>query len=308
MAYTKVNWQNGVTPENATTLGQMDQGIADAHAGLPPTPVVNGQWIKGVGGVMTWAPIAAGDIPDLSATYQAKSEKAAASGYASLDAAIKVPVAQIPDLSATYQAKSEKAQANGYPSLDATGKVPAAQLPATGAAGIGTSLPASPADGQEYVLVDSLTAPTYQWCFRYIAAKATNKWVFVGGAAQYNGVQETGTTETTAGSAYVALATPGPIITVPVAGVYDVEIGAQASHGSEGFYAIMSYDIGATPASDNDSQNVRCKAGTDGMSAAIYRLQRKTLAVTTLTAKYKTNTSPAYFTKRWMKLTPVAVG
>jgi|GEM_PF-3053774 len=65
--------------------------------------------------------------PDL---YEVKSAKGVASGYASLDAGTKVPVAQIPDLSATYQALSAKAAANGYASLDSGGKVPAAQLPA----------------------------------------------------------------------------------------------------------------------------------------------------------------------------------
>jgi hypothetical protein len=34
-----------------------------AYGGLP-TPVVNGQWIKGVGGAAVWAPIAQADLPD----------------------------------------------------------------------------------------------------------------------------------------------------------------------------------------------------------------------------------------------------
>src|SRR5215471_11591990 len=33
----------------------------------------------------------------------------------------------------------------------------------------GTTLPSNPVDGQEAVLVDSVTAPTYQWRFRYNA-------------------------------------------------------------------------------------------------------------------------------------------
>jgi len=33
----------------------------------------------------------------------------------------------------------------------------------------GTSLPTAPVDGQEAVLVDSVTNPTYQWRFRYNA-------------------------------------------------------------------------------------------------------------------------------------------
>ena len=31
MAYTKVNWQNEVTPANQANLDKMDQGIKDAH-------------------------------------------------------------------------------------------------------------------------------------------------------------------------------------------------------------------------------------------------------------------------------------
>jgi hypothetical protein len=34
---------------------------------------------------------------------------------------------------------------------------------ASTAALIGTNLPGSPVDGQEFILVDSVTAPTYQW-------------------------------------------------------------------------------------------------------------------------------------------------
>jgi hypothetical protein len=134
LPYSKVNWTDNVTPENAANLGKMDQGIKDLDDSLSqrgaPLPLVEGQWLKVAGGAMVWAPIAIGDLPSLAGTYQVRTEKAAAGGYASLDTGTKVPVGQIPDLAATYQARSERAQANGYPSLDATGKVPAAQLPA----------------------------------------------------------------------------------------------------------------------------------------------------------------------------------
>lgn len=45
----------------------------------------------------------------------------------------------------------------------------------------GTSLPDSPEDGQIFTLVDSLTAPTYIWTFRYNAASISYKWEFIGG-------------------------------------------------------------------------------------------------------------------------------
>jgi hypothetical protein len=51
------------------------------------------------------------------------------------------------------------------------------------ALGYGTTLPGSPVDGQETVLVDSTTNPTYQWRFRYNAGSSSAyKWEFIGGA------------------------------------------------------------------------------------------------------------------------------
>jgi hypothetical protein len=47
----------------------------------------------------------------------------------------------------------------------------------------GTTLPASPVNGQEAILVDSTTNPMYQWRFRYNAGSTSAyKWEFVGGA------------------------------------------------------------------------------------------------------------------------------
>lgn len=46
-----------------------------------------------------------------------------------------------------------------------------------------TTLPASPVNGQEAILVDSITNPLYQWRFRYNAgSSSTYKWEFIGGA------------------------------------------------------------------------------------------------------------------------------
>jgi len=47
----------------------------------------------------------------------------------------------------------------------------------------GTTLPASPIDGQEAILVDSTTNPTYQWRFRFNAnSTSAYKWEFIGGS------------------------------------------------------------------------------------------------------------------------------
>jgi hypothetical protein len=78
-----------------------------------PFPVVNGQWVKGVGGAAVWSGIT------------------------------PVDVANIP---------------------------------------YGTTLPASPYNGQEAILVDSVTAPTWHWRLRYNAGSSSAfKWGFIGG-------------------------------------------------------------------------------------------------------------------------------
>jgi len=93
----------------------------------------------------------------------------------------------------------------------------------------GTSLPASPVDGQEAVLVDSVTNPSYQWRFRYNAqSTAANKWECVGGAEWVATIE---TEDTTTSPTYVDLAN-GPIFTVPRAGVYNVRHGASVKHNT----------------------------------------------------------------------------
>lgn len=118
---------------------------------------------------------------DPHTVYQKESEKGAASGYASLDGSIKVPIAELPtgttgttvalgnaaagliatheaaaDPHTGYQKESEKAAASGYASLDAGTKVPTAQLGGAGADGTkflrGDQTWATPAGSGTFVL------------------------------------------------------------------------------------------------------------------------------------------------------------
>jgi len=83
----------------------------------------------------------------------------------------------------------------------------------------GTTLPGSPVDGQEAILVDSTTAPTYQWRFRYNNGSSSSyKWEFIGGSpyTTYLATQENiGTLST-----WQDLTTVGPRLLVPRAGDY----------------------------------------------------------------------------------------
>lgn len=169
-----------------------------------------------------------------------------------------------------------------------------------------TSLPSSPVDGDEIILTDSLTAGTYQWHLRYVSARATNKWLFVGGTRLE---AEVATSEATAASAYAALATAGPSITLPVAGDYFIEHGFQCDGFPTNNQTIyMSYDIGATGATDADSVQATQDTSTGGLSPG-HRLKKKTgLTAVTLTAKYRTNGVSSKFAQRYIAATPIAIG
>lgn len=177
-------------------------------------------------------------------------------------------------------------------------------------AGIGTTLPASPVDGQEYILVDSLTAPTFHWRFRYLAAKASNKWIFIGGTPITAYVDAV---DSTASTAYVALANPGPSITVPVAGDYTVEVGSahQGSSNNAEQRRVHSYDVGGTAALDVDAAVSANSSGNPSMFSVVKARRKSIAAGAAIVSKYKIaglSTSSVTFQERWMRVTPIAVG
>lgn len=91
----------------------------------------------------------------------------------------------------------------------------------------GTTLPGSPIDGQEAILVDSVTNPSYQWRFRYNAGSSSAyKWEFIGGTPAVSSVASAQSTTTVAST--IDLTTVGPRIIVPRAGDYYVESGQAA--------------------------------------------------------------------------------
>lgn len=112
----------------ANGVAGLDSGTKVPVAQIPDLP----------GTIITSGSVAAARIADLSATYINVSQKAAASGVASLDSGTKIPVAQVPnlpgsiitsgtvpaaniaDLSATYIPTTQKAAASGVASLDAS--------------------------------------------------------------------------------------------------------------------------------------------------------------------------------------------
>ena len=111
-----------------------------------------------------------------------------------------------------------------------------------------TTLPGSPTDAQETILVDSTTAPTYAWRLRYNSTLA--KWQCIGGVPK---IVTVATPEAGTATAYGNLATNGPDFTTPVAGDWQITVQARITAESGSNIAIMSYDVGATGALDIDA-------------------------------------------------------
>jgi hypothetical protein len=149
-----------------------------------------------------------------------------------------------------------------------------------------TSLPTSPVDGQ---VVDYLADATNGviWRFRYRAASSSAyKWELVGGTELEAVVKRSSAENVIGTSSYAASTTPGPSITLPLAGDYDITLSFASYHGVAGGAIGMSYDIGATPAVDADSLWIHHP--TTSVVGRVTRTKRKTgLPATTLTCKYR---------------------
>jgi len=195
-------------------------------------------------------------------TLESTGRKGIADGYASLDATGKVPLAQLPPVGAdlVYQGDYPAGtpytdgeivvyQGVAYMCVTPTSAAPTAWpggaqppvAPTITGPSYGTSLPASPTDGQEAILVDSTTNPSYQWRFRYNAnSTSAYKWEFTGGVFPLvqtapNAAFSSGSWTAVAGAASFA---------VPRAGDYQAEGWAEISNGTSP--QVLYADVGTT--------------------------------------------------------------
>jgi len=203
-----------------------------------------------------------------------------------------------------WASDAANAQDNNEFGMTLVGGVPGPPGPTTSVS-YGVNLPTNPVDGQEAVLVDSATNPSYTWRFRYNnQSTSPYKWEFVGGSPASSNVDAQ---ENVTSTTYAALTTPGPSITLPRAGDYTIFIGTDIGPVSTDF-GRMSYDIGATGAVDNDSVTVM---GTSvGSANYTSRILARTgfAAGTTLTMKYRgSTTTGVVFRRRAMSVWPVRV-
>lgn len=170
---------------------------------------------------------AVGDAADTGIANAATAQATAAAAQTTANAAIPA---------------TQKAAANGVASLDANGRIPAAQR-----ISYGTTPPASPNDGDEWILPADATNGV-MWRFRYNAASASAyKWEFVGGSPVLRDIQ---TQETLAGAAnaWIDAPTVGPQFQVARAGDYYATICCAFNNSTAGIVFISGIAINATDA------------------------------------------------------------
>ena len=165
----------------------------------------------------------------------------------------------------------------------------------------GTTLPGSPANGDVAVLVDSTSAPSYEWFFRYNST--AGKWMFEGGPPH---IVEITTDQATLSGTYTDLGTVGPSFTLPYAGVWIIGVGFRHGATTNGTTVTMymSYDIGATGAVDADS----AACVVSGNQSA-YKIRKKTIAsAAALVSKYHLDgTNSNSFRERILTILPVSI-
>ena len=186
-----------------------------------------------------------------------------------------------------------------------------------------TTLPSSPVDGQE-VYYQSTTAGTgggasnsmatvgAVWHLRYrSAASGSYKWEFVGGG-QLSALQTAGLTTVTATT--YATDAGAPVITVPVAGDYDVTFSAQAMDNQTAAYQALITAATAIPSNavgDPLSAMYRqeTNAGVNVMVPASRTVRLTGLAASASLATYQrvTGGTGRYFNRSLMAV-PIRVG
>jgi hypothetical protein len=167
----------------------------------------------------------------------------------------------------------------------------------------GIALPTNPYNGQVFTLVDSVSAPTYQWTLRYNAGSASAyKWESIGGT---EAVSQVATSETTASTTNADLTTVQALAALAYGGDYDVEFGCE----------LLSSTINSNVFTAVTISGVE-KASVYSYIASATRpedVSRK-LTLTSLSAgdvlkqQFRVESGTGAFFSRFMRVTPRRVG
>lgn len=173
-----------------------------------------------------------------------------------------------------------------------------------------TTLPGSPTDGQQAILVDSTSAPTFVWLLQYSATASV--WLFLGGAPM---VSEVLAAETTTSTTFADLSTVGPSLTIPCAGTYLVDWGAQFATGGSTAAGAGEVGVeygGVAISGSSDTVSHTFAASSAGYFTSYARRQRAKTGLTAgeaVKCRYRcTEGSPgAEFYNRMLTITPLSL-
>jgi hypothetical protein len=163
----------------------------------------------------------------------------------------------------------------------------------------GTTPPASPNDGDEWILPADSTSGV-MWRFRYRAASASaSKWEFVGGPPLYRSVD---TAEGTASTTAADLPTVGPQFTIPRAGDYLIDTVANMTNTAAAF-TIVCIKVGALVATDQQAMSAAANTYVEASTTALLTAA----ASDVVKMQYRVTTGTGTFSRRRMQITPVRV-
>jgi hypothetical protein len=160
-----------------------------------------------------------------------------------------------------------------------------------------TTLPGSPTDGQQAILTDSTTAPSYHWLFQYESTISdAYKWMFIGGSP----ARATAGTQGQAGNPGSPQDLNGgtPAFTTPVAGYWDISYGARVD--------VSDANASLTLVNNGSGVEELFTAAPNGIIAGAYRA----LIGSGLVVKHMYNNTAsgsATWAYRWINATPVRV-
>lgn len=284
--YIPTDWVDGTTLLDAAHFDNMEAELVLLDSLKVPDPAgLDEKWLKVEGGAMVWVDPPAGGG---GGSVEYENAWGAATPYQAGDVVEHEGV--------QYLAVNPSTNSEPAPPAAPSSFTPVPLV---------TALPTPLFDGQEVILCDSLTAPTYQWRLRYVAAKATNRWVFVGGAEAYARI-DTDESFTTV-STWVDLATVGPSFVVPVAGIY--ETWGNASYWST-VLSVASVDVVVGAAAGTVGANADVTTGGANHSVNVPHMKRMTVAAgAELRMRYYAYVAGTHhFRGRWLRVRPLAVG
>lgn len=174
-----------------------------------------------------------------------------------------------------------------------------------------TSLPASPQDGQECLLLAD-AANGVVWHLKYRAASSSAyKWEFIGGNSLRS---EVATEELRIGATYGDLATVGPQITLPLAGDYIVSGGAHAwISGTGASQVFAAVKLGTAATADTEALAAsytipQAVANAQGGQSSREILAAARAAADVLKMQYRASAGTGVWTRRWLAVRPRRVG